>query len=221
LQGGQGNPEEKRIAFRDTFYKTLRQAIKSYSGEFLIQGTIAADIVETQKGIKTQHNVLSQIGINPANFGLKIIEPLKELYKPQVRMLGKQLGLPKKVYDRKPFPGPGLAARVIGEVVPDKVEKIRTATAIVEDILKGKDVFQVLAVLLSDKATGSVGGKRVYGDIIAIRAVESKDAMTAKPCKISWAKLEKVRDKILAEIPGVVKVVYDITPKPPSTIEYI
>jgi len=218
---GKTDPEEKRIAFRDAFYKTLRQAIKSYSAEYLIQGTIAADIVETQKGIKTQHNVLSQIGINPATFGLKIIEPLKELYKPQVRILGKQLGLPKKIYDRKPFPGPGLAARVIGEVVPDKVEKVRMATTIVEDILKGKDVFQVLAVLLSDKATGNVGGKRVYGDIIAIRAVESKDAMTAKPCKISWTKLEKVRDKILAEIPGVVKVVYDITPKPPSTIEYI
>lgn len=215
------DPEEKRIAFRDVFYKTLRQAIKSYSAEFLIQGTIAADIVETQKGIKTQHNVLSQIGINPAHYGLKIIEPLKELYKPQVRLVGKQLGLPKKIYDRKPFPGPGLAARVIGEVVPDRVEKIRIATKIVEDVIKGKEVFQVLAVLFSDKATGNVGGKRVYGDIIAIRAVESKDAMTARPCKISWSKLEKIRDTILSEVPGVVKVVYDITPKPPSTIEYI
>ena len=218
---GKKDPEEKRIAFRDIFYKTLRQAIKSYSAEFLVQGTIAADIVETQKGIKTQHNVLSQIGINPATYGLKIIEPLKELYKPQVRMVAKQLGLPKKIYERKPFPGPALATRIIGEVVPDRVEKVRIATMIVEDLIKERNVFQVLAVLLSDKATGNIDGKRIYGDIIAIRAVESKDAMTATPCKLPWTKLEKVRNKILAEVPGVVKVVYDITPKPPSTIEYI
>ncbi|HNS33102.1 MAG TPA: ATP-binding protein [bacterium] len=218
---GKTDPEEKRIAFRDVFYKTLRQAIKSYSAEFLIQGTIAADIVETQKGIKTQHNVLSQIGINPANYGLKILEPLKELYKPQVRLVGKQLGLPKKIFERRPFPGPALATRIIGEVVPERVEKVRIATMIVEDIIKDKNVFQVLAVLFSDRATGNVGGKRVYGDIIAIRAVESKDAMTASPYKISWAKIEKIRDRILAEVPGVVKVLYDVTPKPPSTIEYI
>ncbi len=218
---GKTDPEEKRIAFRDVFYKTLRQAIKSYSAEFLIQGTIAADIVETQKGIKTQHNVLSQIGINPANYGLRILEPLKELFKPQVRLVAKQLGLPKKVYERRPFPGPALATRIIGEVVPEKVEKVRIATAIVEDMIKEQSVFQVLAVLFNDRATGNIGGKRIYGDIIAIRAVESKDAMTAVPFKIPWTKLEKIRDRILAEVPGVVKVLYDVTPKPPSTIEYI
>ena len=218
---GKRDPEEKRIAFRDTFYKTLGQAVKSYSVDFLIQGTIATDIIETQKGIKTQHNVLSQIGVNPSTFGLKVIEPLKELYKPQVREVAKKLGLPNKFAERKPFPGPGLATRIIGEVVPERVEKIRKATQIVEDIITGKSVFQVLAVLLSDKATGMVGGKRVLGDIIAIRAVESKDARTANPSKLPWATLFKVRDKILKEVPGVVKVVYDITPKTPSTIEYI
>ncbi|HOL22404.1 MAG TPA: ATP-binding protein [bacterium] len=218
---GKIDPEEKRIAFRDAFYRTLGQAVKSYSVDFLIQGTIAADIVETQKGIKTQHNVLSQIGLNPATFGLNVVEPLRELYKHQVREVAKKLGLPNKFAERKPFPGPGLATRIIGEVVPDRVEKIRKATKIVEDTITGASIFQVLAVLLSDKATGVVNGKRVLGDIIAIRAVESKDALTASPCKIPWAILFKARDRILKEVPGVVKVVYDITPKPPSTIEYI
>jgi len=218
---GKRDPEEKRIAFRDTFYKTLGQAVKSYSVDFLIQGTIAADIVETQRGIKTQHNVLSQIGLNPASFGLKVVEPLRELYKHQVREVAKKLGLPSKFVERKPFPGPGLATRIIGEVTPERVEKIRKATQIVETTITGASVFQVLAVLFSDKATGMVNGKRVLGDIIAIRAVESKDALTASPCKIQWATLFKARDRILKEVPGVVKVVYDITPKPPSTIEYI
>ncbi|MCM8830532.1 MAG: 7-cyano-7-deazaguanine synthase, partial [Candidatus Omnitrophica bacterium] len=106
---GKIDPEEKRIAFRETFYRTLGQAVKSYSVDFLIQGTIAADIIETQKGIKTQHNVLSQIGLNPAIFGLQVVEPLRELYKHQVREVAKKLGLPNKFAERKPFPGPGLA----------------------------------------------------------------------------------------------------------------
>jgi len=215
------DPEEKRIAFREVFYKTLGQAVKSYSVEFLIQGTIAADIVETQKGIKTQHNVLSQIGINPLFFGLKIIEPLKELYKPDVRKLAKALGIPKKIYEKQPFPGPGLSIRVIGEITPERIEKIRLATSLVEKAITSSNVFQVFPVLLSDKATGIVKGKRVYGDIIAIRAVESKDAITAKVHKIQWPKLEKLRNEIIKKVPGVVKVLYDITPKPPSTIEFI
>lgn len=218
---GKVDPEEKRIAFRDVFYKTLGQAVKSYSVDFLIQGTIAADIAETQKGIKTQHNVLSQIGLNPVHFGLKIVEPLRELYKHQVREVAKKIGLPAKFSERKPFPGPGLATRIIGEVVPERVEKIRAVTRIVESTITGSSIFQVLAVLMSDKATGMINGKRLYGDIIAIRAVDSKDALTAAPSKIPWTTLYKVRDKILAEVPSVVKVVYDITPKPPSTIEYI
>ena len=218
---GKIDPEEKRIAFRDTFYRILGQAVKSYSVDFLIQGTIAADIVETQRGIKTQHNVLSQIGLNPSSFGLKVVEPLRELYKHQVREVAKKLGIPNKFAERKPFPGPGLATRIIGEVTPERVEKIRKATKIVETTITGASIFQVLAVLFSDKATGMVNGKRVLGDIIAIRAVESKDALTASPCKIQWTTLFKARDRILKEVPGVVKVVYDITPKPPSTIEYI
>ena len=218
---GKIDPEEKRKAFREVFYKTLGQALRSYSVDFLIQGTIALDIIETQKGIKTQHNVLAQIGINPAHYGLKIIEPLKELYKPQVRRVAKELGLPKSICERKPFPGPGLAIRILGEVTPERVEKIRMATVIVEEMIKSDKIFQVFPVLFSDKATGVIEGKRVLGDVIAIRAIESKDGTTGRPYKIPWPKLEKVRDKILKTVPGVVKVVYDITPKPPSTIEYI
>jgi len=218
---GKIDPEEKRKAFRDTFYKILSQAVRSYSVDFLIQGTIAADIIETQKGIKTQHNVLSQIGVNPLHYGLTIVEPLKELYKHQVRQVAKTLGLPKKMYDRKPFPGPGLATRIIGEVTRDRVEKIRIATKIVEEELTEKNIFQAFPVLFSDKATGIVEGKRLLGDIIAIRAVKSEDALTATPVKILWKRLFKIRDRILKEVPGVVKVLYDITPKPPSTIEYI
>jgi len=218
---GLTDPEDKRKAFRDTFYRTLGQAVRSYSAEVLLQGTIAADIVETQKGIKTQHNVLSQIGLNPANFGLRIVEPLKELYKDGVRKVGKALGLPQRVIERKPFPGPALATRVIGEVTPERVEKVRRATAIVEKELSAASIFQAFAVLLSDRATGIRDGKRELGEIIAIRAVESKNALTASPSKLPWPKLEKVRDLILRQVPGVVKVVYDITPKPPSTIEYI
>ena len=218
---GKIDPEEKRMIFRDLFYKTLGQAVKSYSVDFLIQGTIAADIAETQKGIKTQHNVLSQIGINPSYFGLKIVEPLRELYKHQVREVARKIGLPRKFAERKPFPGPGLATRIIGEVVPERVEKIRRATRIVESMIKGTSVFQAFAVLLSDRATGMVNGKRVYGDIIAIRSVDSRDALTAEPSKIPMTTLYAIRDRIIEEIPGVVKVVYDITPKPPSTIEYI
>ncbi|MCM8771636.1 MAG: glutamine-hydrolyzing GMP synthase [Candidatus Omnitrophica bacterium] len=218
---GKIDPEEKRKAFRETFYKILGQAVRSYSADFLIQGTIAADIIETQKGIKTQHNVLSQIGLNPAFFGLTIIEPLKELFKPQVREVAKELGLPKKVYERKPFPGPGLATRILGEVTRDRVEKIRKATKIVEEELKEKEIFQAFPVLFSDKATGIVEGKRLLGDIISIRAVISEDALTAEVVKIPWDRLFKIRDRILKEVPGVVKVLYDITPKPPSTIEYV
>ncbi|MCM8768936.1 MAG: ExsB family transcriptional regulator [Candidatus Omnitrophica bacterium] len=215
------DPEEKRKAFRDIFYKTLGQAIRSYSADFLIQGTIAADIVETQKGIKTQHNVLAQIGVNPALFGLSIVEPLRTLYKDDVRKVAKALELPQKVYMRKPFPGPGLATRIIGEVTEDRVEKIRLATAIVEELITGESVFQAFPVLLSDRATGILGDKRILGEIIALRVVESKDALKANACKLPWSKLEKVRDRLLKDVPGVIKVVYDITPKPPSTIEYI
>ncbi|RLI89001.1 MAG: glutamine-hydrolyzing GMP synthase subunit GuaA [Candidatus Altiarchaeales archaeon] len=216
------DPEEKRKAFRDTFYKTLGRAVKESEASFMIQGTIAADIVETRGGIKTQHNVLEQIGINPEKYGLRILEPLREIYKPQVREVAKELGLPEEYHQRMPFPGPGLATRVVGEVTPERVGIVRKATEIVEEeILKELKPFQAFAVLLNDRATGVVGGKRTFGNIIVVRSVESKDAMTARVTDIPLRTLQRIQERICEEIPEVTRVLYDITPKPPGTIEYI
>lgn len=218
---GKEDPEDMRKAFRDTFYKTLGKAVKKYRAQYLIQGTIAADVVETKGKIKSQHNVLSQIGISPKRYGLSIIEPLVRLYKPRVRKVGKALGLPKLIYERMPFPGPGLATRVVGEVTPERVRIVRKATAIVEREIEKMKPFQAFAVLLTDRATGIKKGKRAFGNIIVIRSVESKNAMTAQPTRVPYTLLEKIQKRIVRDIPEVTKVLYDVTPKPPSTIEYI
>jgi len=215
------DPEEKRIAFREAFYQTLGKVVKKEKTSFLIQGTIKADIVETKGKIKTQHNVLEQIGIDPRRYGFSVIEPLRDLYKPDVRKVAKALGLPKKIWQRMPFPGPGLALRVIGEVTPKRVEIVRKAHVIVEKELASSKPFQCFAVLLKDRATGLKKGKRAFGEIIVLRSVESEDAMTATVTKIPWEILMRIQKRITTEIPSVVKVLFDITPKPPSTIEYI
>jgi len=219
---GKEDPEKKRKAFREEFYQTLGRAVKKNKAESLIQGTIAADIIETKAGIKTQHNILGQIGIDPRKrFGFKVVEPLRELFKYQVREVAREMGFSSRVYKQMPFPGPGLATRVIGEVTPARVKILRRATTIVEEEIAKLKPFQALAVLLNDKATGMKNKKRVFGNIIVIRSVESKDAMTASVTKVPWQILERIRDRILSEIPEVIKVLFDITPKPPSTIEYI
>ena len=218
---GKRDPEDMRKAFRDTFYKTLGNAVKKYHATYLIQGTIAADVKETKGKIKSQHNVLSQIGINPKKYGLSIIEPLVKLYKPDVRKVGIALGLPKTIHQRMPFPGPGLATRVVGEVTPQRVRIVRKATAIVESEIKKLKPFQTFAVLLNDRATGVKKGKRTFGHIVVIRSVESKNALTAQPTRVPYKILEKIQKRIVREIPEVTKVLYDLTPKPPSTIEYI
>lgn len=218
---GLEDPEEKRKAFRETFYQTLGEVVKKEKAHFLIQGTIAADIVETERGIKTQHNVLEQIGIDPEKYGFAAVEPLRDLYKHEVRKIAKALKLPKKIWKRMPFPGPGLATRVIGEVTPKRVEVVRKAHVIVEKELKTYEPFQCFAVLLKDRATGMKKGKRAFGKIIVIRSVESRDAVIAQVTKIPFKVLEKIQKKITRQIPSVIKVLFDITPKPPSTIEYI
>jgi GMP synthase (glutamine-hydrolysing) len=218
------DPEEKRKIFRETFYRVLGEIVKEYRAKFLIQGTIKADILETKGGIKTQHNVLEQIGINPKKYGFKVIEPLKELFKPQVREVAKALGLPKEIFLRMPFPGPGLATRIVGEVTPERVEIVRKATKIVEEEIKQKDfpnLFQAFAVLLADKGTGIKNDQRLFGNIIVIRSVDSKDALTATPSKIPWEILQKISKRITKEVPSVIRVSYELTPKPPATIEYI
>ncbi|MFB0561054.1 MAG: ATP-binding protein [Candidatus Lokiarchaeia archaeon] len=216
------DPEEKRKAFRQTFYESLSDVARELGVKILLQGTIAADVSETVRGVKSQHNVLEQIGINPLQeFGFRIIEPVKELYKPEVRQLAKELKLPESVVNRKPFPGPALSVRVIGEITPEKVEMVRKATKIVEEESTELPSFQVFAVLLNDRATGvTEKGERAYGNIIVIRAVDSKDAMTAEPTNIPWDRLLRMKNRIVSEIPGVSRVLYDITSKPPATIEF-
>ncbi|OIN96046.1 ExsB family transcriptional regulator [Candidatus Desantisbacteria bacterium CG1_02_38_46] len=220
---GLEDPEEKRKAFRDTFYKSLGKAVRMTGASFMIQGTIAADIKETRAGVKTQHNVLQQIGISPEKYGLRILEPLKDLYKFEVRMVARALGIQPEYSERMPFPGPGLATRVVGEVTPHRVATLRKATVIVEEEIKKARIkpFQGFAVLLKDKATGVKKGKRAFGEIIVVRSVDSKNAITAKVTRIPWKVLEKIQKRINLEIPDVIKVLFDITPKPPSTIEYI
>lgn len=219
---GKIDPEEKRVAFRDTFYSVFKREVLKTGAKFLIQGTIAADIIETQGGIKTQHNILDQIGISAEQgYGYKLIEPLKELFKPGVRQVCKGLGLPENLYNRMPFPGPGLATRVVGEVTPERVDVVRRATVLVEEEICGLKPFQAFAVLLSDKGTGVVDKKRRFGDIIIIRSVESENAMTAEPTQVPWDTLLTLSRRITAELPSVVRVAYELTSKPPATIEYI
>jgi GMP synthase (glutamine-hydrolysing) len=216
------DPEKKRKAFRDRFYKVLGREVKRSGARFLIQGTIKADIIETQGGVKTQHNILEQIGIDPEKgYGFKVIEPLKDLFKPEVRLVAKALGLPARIYGRMPFPGPGLATRVLGAVTPERVAVVRRATSIVEAEIARLKAFQAFAVLLSDRGTGVEDGKRKFGDIIVIRSVDSRDAMTAQPTQVPWPALQRLAKKIVTELPSVTRVCYELTPKPPATIEYI
>jgi GMP synthase (glutamine-hydrolysing) len=217
---GKTDAEEKRKAFRDTFYKTLGKAAKEEKIKFIAQGTIKADVIETVQGIKSQHNVLEQIGINPEVYGYRILEPLKELFKPDVRKVARELGLPKEISERMPFPGPALSLRVLGEVTPEKVAIVRKATQIVEEETKELGTFQNFAVLHNDRATGIKNGKRVYGNIITVRIVDSEDAVTAKFRQVPYKKLTRISERITKEIPSVVRCLYDATDKPPSTIEF-
>jgi GMP synthase (glutamine-hydrolysing) len=219
---GKIDPEEKRKAFRYAFYSSFGREVLKSKAKFLVQGTIAADIIETQKGVKTQHNILEQIGIDPQKgFGFKVVEPIKELFKHEVRLVAKELGLPETIWNRMPFPGPALATRVIGEVTLERVALVRAATVIVEEEVAPLKPFQAFAVLLSDKGTGIVDGKRTFGNVIIIRSVESKDAMTAEPTAIPFDVLIRMAKRITKEIPDVSRVAYELTSKPPATIEYI
>jgi len=219
---GKSDPEEKRKAFRNTFYSVFGREVKASGARFLMQGTIAADIMETKGGVKTQHNILEQIGIDPeAGYGFKVIEPLKELFKHEVRKVAAELGLPESIHQRIPFPGPGLATRIVGEVTPERVALVRRANMIVEDALLPLKPFQTFAVLLEDRGTGVVGGERRFGNILIVRSVESRDALTAEPTQVPWDILLELSRRLTREIPEVVRVAYEITSKPPATIEYI
>jgi len=220
---GLTDPEKKREAITQVFYKEVfGKLVRNSSAKFLLQGTNYTDIEETVAGIKRQHNILEQLGIDTqARYGYKVIEPLVQLRKPAVRLLAKTLGLPEKMYNRPPFPGPALAARIIGEVTPERVEVVRAATYIVEEELAQTWAFQYLAILHEDKVTGIRDGKRDFGLQIEVRCWESSDAKTGSPTRLSFDILEKLSSRITASVPGVTSVTYNITSKPPSTIEAV
>ena len=220
---GVADPEEKREAITQTFYRTVfGRMVKESGAKHLLQGTILTDVDETIAGIKRQHNVFEQLGIDPQEaFGYRIIEPLVQLRKDGVRIIGKALGLPAELFDRIPFPGPALSARVIGAVTPERIETVRKATVIVEQLLKATDAFQYMAILHKDRVTGMRDGNRDFGQQIEVRCWESVDARTATPTHLSFEILEKLASEILSNVPGIVSVTYNIAPKPPSTIEAV
>ncbi|MBU1148141.1 MAG: ExsB family transcriptional regulator [Candidatus Omnitrophica bacterium] len=217
------DPEEKREAVTQTFYKDVFGLLVKESGaKYLLQGTILTDVDETVAGVKRQHNVFEQIGIDPQKaFGYKIIEPLIQLRKDGVRKIAAALGLPESTYKRIPFPGPALAARVIGEITREKINIVRKATTVVEEELGSTSAFQYMGILHQDRVTGMRDGKRDFGMQIEVRCWDSIDARTATPTKLPHETLCKLADRIVAEVPGVVSVTYNITKKPPSTIEAI
>lgn len=217
------DPEQKREAITQTFYKSVFGKLVQQSGaKYLLQGTILTDIDETVAGIKRQHNVFEQLGIDPQEaFGYKIIEPLVQIRKDGVRKVAEALGLPKSVYNRMPFPGPALSARVIGEATPEKIELVRQATVITEEILSDVDAFQYMAILHNDRVTGMRDGQRDFGLQIEIRCWNSIDARKATPTNLPYETLMEISGRILEEVPGVVSVTYNIATKPPSTMEAI
>ena len=220
---GVRDPEQKREAITQTFYKKVFGAVvKKSHARFLLQGTILTDVEETVAGVKRQHNVLQQLGIDPqVAFGYGVIEPLLQIRKDGVRKVAKALGLPESVYNRMPFPGPALAARVVGAVTPENIEVVRKATAILEAELKRVEAFQYMAILHEDGFAGMRDGKRDFGRQIEVRCWKSVDARTAEPVWLPPQVLKRLARKMTAEVPGVVSVTYNIASKPPSTMEAV
>ncbi len=220
---GLTDPEDKRNAVTNTFYKEVFGRLVRDSGAlYLLQGTNYTDVEETVAGIKRQHNILEQLGIDTEEaYGYKVLEPLIQLRKSGVRKVAKGLGLPKEIHSAPPFPGPALAARVIGEATPERIEIVRKATVIVEDELADSGAFQYLAILHEDKVTGIRDGRRDFGLQIEVRCWESKDARVGSPTRLSHDTLIRLAQRIVSEVPGVVSVTYNITTKPPSTIEAV
>lgn len=216
------DPEGKRQAITDTFYaKVFARLVAETGARFLLHGTILTDIEETVAGIKRQHNILAQIGIDPEEaYGYTVLEPLKTLRKDGVREVARALGLPDEIAGRMPFPGPALAARIVGEVTEQRLDTVRAATAIVEEELADCGAFQYMAVLLNDRATGIRGNKREFGQIIVVRCIDSVDARTATAVRLPWDKLDRLCRRI-TQIEGVNRCLYDLTPKPPAAIEYV
>lgn len=220
------DPEKKRKIIGRTFIKILEKEAKKQKARFLVQGTIYPDVIESagtkhSKKIKTHHNV----GGLPKKMSLILIEPLRNFYKDQVRKIGKILKLPNEIVHRQPFPGPGMAVRIVGSLTNKKLRLLREADEIIqEEVVKTptleKKLWQIFAVYPGVRTTGVRGDNRAYGETIAIRAVEAKDAMTAHFAKLPYSLLDTISSRIVNEIKEVNRVVYDITNKPPATIEW-
>jgi GMP synthase (glutamine-hydrolysing) len=213
---GVTDPEEKRAAIGEAFIREFEREAREAGADYLVQGTIYPDRIESEGGIKSHHNV----GGLPERIDFEgIVEPVRDLYKDEVREVARELDLEEVVSERMPFPGPGLAVRVIGEVTKEKLEVAREATHVVEEELEAYDPWQALAAVIG-KATGVKGDNRVHGWVVAVRSVESRDGMTARAQNVDWETLQRVQSRITGENENVARVVYDVTHKPPATIEY-
>jgi len=228
MLSGVEDPELKRKVIGEQFIRVFeREAERAGPFDFLAQGTLYPDVIEsTTKDtgaavkIKTHHNV----GGLPDDMRFSLIEPLKFLFKDEVRKVGRVLGLPDEIVERQPFPGPGLAVRLIGSMTDDDLELLRGADAIVREEVEAAglaaDVWQYFAVLLPVRSTGVMGDYRTYGRVCAIRAITSQDAMTADWARLPYDVLARISNRIVNEVHGITRIVYDITSKPPATIEW-
>jgi GMP synthase (glutamine-hydrolysing) len=224
---GVSDPEEKRRIIGHTFIEVFEEeAAKAGQVDYLAQGTLYPDVIESVsfKGpsatIKSHHNV----GGLPEKMKLQLVEPLRELFKDECREVGRELGLPENIVSRQPFPGPGLAIRIMGEVTPERLETLRQADAIVQEEMRAAElytqVWQSFAVLAPVKTVGVMGDERTYEDVCALRIVDSVDAMTADWSRVPNELLAKISSRIINEVAGVNRVVLDISSKPPATIEW-
>ncbi len=220
---GVTEPEAKRMAIGRTFIEVLERESKKYKANFLVQGTIYPDVIESKgskhsEKIKSHHNV----GGLPEDMNLTLVEPLRTFYKDEVRKIGSILGIPDAIIKRQPFPGPGLAVRIVGPVTEENLKILRKADKIVRDEIEnyGIELWQAFAVFTGIKTTGVRGDQRVYGETIAIRAIEATDAMSADFAKLPWGLLQVMSNRIVTEVPEVNRVVYDISTKPPATMEW-
>jgi GMP synthase (glutamine-hydrolysing) len=219
------DPEVKRRAIGNTFIRVFEEVASEHQdARFLVQGTLYPDIIESgtkdAARIKSHHNV----GGLPDDMQFELVEPLRHLFKDEVRAVGEELGLPEEIVWRQPFPGPGLAVRIVGTVTPERLEILRAAdTIVVEEVRKAglhREVWQAFAVLLAVRTVGVMGDERTYAYPVVVRAVQSDDAMTADWARLPYDLLERLSSRIIAEVPGVNRVAFDITSKPPGTIEW-
>ena len=222
---GVTDPEEKRKAIGELFVRVFEENTGGLTdARFLVQGTLYPDVIESGTAhaavIKSHHNV----GGLPEDMALELVEPLRNLFKDEVRRVGDELGLPDEIVWRQPFPGPGLGVRIIGEVTPERVTILQDADAIVREEIRAagleREIWQAFAVLADIRSVGVMGDERTYAHPIIIRAVTSEDAMTADWARLPYDLLERLSSRIINEVDGVNRVAYDITSKPPGTIEW-